>query len=115
MIITNTWQIREYVTTAGLNPYRSWLESLPVEISTRIQARILRLEQGNLGDYKAVGHGVFELRLFFGPGYRVYFAFEGKTVVLLLGGGNKSSQRKDTIAARLRWIEYRGRYATKNR
>jgi putative addiction module killer protein len=71
----------------------------------RIRKRILRIENGNLGDYKSVGDGVFELRFFFGPGYRVYFAFDGETVVLLLSGGDKSSQNKDITSAQTIWQE----------
>ena len=62
---------------------------------TRIQARILRLRSGNPGDTRPVGCGVLEMRIHFGPGYRVYFVRHGSTVVVLLGGGDKSTQKKD--------------------
>jgi len=70
-----------------------------------IRKRILRIETGNLGDCKSVGEGVFELRFFFGSGYRVYFAFDGDVVVLLLTGGDKSSQNKDIKTAQKIWKE----------
>ena len=66
----------------------------------RIAARLLRMEDGNLGDYALVGDGVFELRLHFGPGYRLYFVFEGQTVIILLCGGDKDSQDRDIVQAK---------------
>lgn len=71
----------------------------------RIRKRILRIEDGNLGDYKSLGDGVFELRFFFGAGYRVYFGIIGETVVLLLCGGDKSTQNKDIKKAKEIWKE----------
>lgn len=61
---------------------------------------------GNLGDHKSVGDGVFEARLAFGPGFRVYFGRKGQSVVLLLLGGDKSSQTADIARARLYWAEF---------
>ena len=75
----------------------------------RVQARIFRIEAGNLGDNKTVGHGVFEIRLNFGPGYRVYFGFDGRQVVVLLGGGSKGTQKRDIIQSRRFWIDYLNR------
>jgi putative addiction module killer protein len=99
-------KVREFVDQQGRSPFREWLESLDTAIKARIQARILRIESGNLGDHKSVGDGVMELRFDFGPGYRVYFGMDGKTVVLLLIGGDKSSQRRDIKRAQELWSEY---------
>jgi len=87
--------IREYVSTDGRNNFREWLDSLAVPVRARIQARILRFETGNLGDYKSVGEGVWEARVMFGPGYRIYFGKESRSVILLFLGGDKSSQTGD--------------------
>ena len=87
--------IREYVTADGRNPFREWIETLDVGVRARIQARVLRFEMGNLGDHKSVGRGVWEARLVFGPGYRIYFCKDGKSIVVLLGGGAKASQSQD--------------------
>lgn len=99
--------VREYITADGANPFRNWLARLALETRARIQVRILRFEAGNLGDHKAVGDGVWEARLDFGPGYRVYFAKAGRTVVLLLVGGDKRSQAKDINQAKQYWAQYR--------
>ena len=77
------------------------------EIKARILTRIDRLRFGNFGDCKSVGSGVFELRLQFGPGYRVYFGIVGTEVVLLLGGGDKATQQKDIRACQQYWMEYK--------
>jgi putative addiction module killer protein len=69
--------IREYVTPQGENPFRELLKSLDMVVQARIQARVLRFESGNLGDHKNVGGGVWEARLDFGPGYRLYFGKDG--------------------------------------
>lgn len=66
----------------------------------------MRFERGNIGDCKPVGDGVWEARVMFGAGYRIYFAREGRTVLLLLLGGNKSSQQKDIKQAQQYWNDY---------
>ena len=77
-----------------------WFEGLrDVAAQKRIHARIDRMEDGNFGDYKSVGGQVFEARIHFGPGYRLYFTLQRREVVVLLAGGNKASQRDDIEAA----------------
>ena len=73
-----------------------WFGSLRDRLTARrIQARIDRVEDGNLGDHKSLGEGVFELRIHHGPGYRVYFAQRGEAIVILLAGGDKTTQARD--------------------
>jgi putative addiction module killer protein len=80
--------------------FDTWFESLvDKQTARRIQARIDRAEEGNFGDYKAVGEGVSEMRIHHGPGWRVYFTQRGLDVVILLAGGNKSSQTQDISTA----------------
>jgi putative addiction module killer protein len=98
--------IREYVSAEGRTYFREWLDSLVVPIRARIQARVLRFETGNLGDHKSVGEGVWEARVMLGPGYRIYFGKEGHSVILLLAGGDKSTQSADIRRARRLWREY---------
>jgi len=99
--------IREYITPQGKNPSREWLKSLDIGGQARIQARVLRFENGNLGDHKNVGGGVWEARLDFRPGYRLYFGKDGVAVILLLARGDKASQSKDIAAAKRYWDDFR--------
>jgi putative addiction module killer protein len=79
--------------------FSSWLGKLTDIAAARIVARLRRLELGNPGDVKSVGSGVSEMRIDYGPGYRVYYVWRGKTVVVLLCGGDKRTQDKDIKAA----------------
>ncbi|WP_246364808.1 type II toxin-antitoxin system RelE/ParE family toxin [Gellertiella hungarica] len=80
--------------------FEAWLRGLRSEvIQVRIAARFPHVAKGNLGDCKPVGQGVFELRYHFGPGYRVYFTRRGNSIILLLAGGEKSTQSRDIATA----------------
>lgn len=83
--------------------YAKWIDNLrDLQARARVQVRIERLAAGNSGDVKAVGEGVSELRINYGPGYRVYFTKHGREVVILLAGGDKTTQAADIkIALRL--------------
>src|SRR4029453_12927495 len=98
--------IKEYVASDGRSPFRDWLDALDLSVKARIQARVLRFETGNLGDHKSVGGGIWEARLMFGPGYRIYFGKQGRSMILLLLGGAKGSQARDVREARQLWREY---------
>lgn len=81
--------------------YTEWYRALrDREVKVRIIARLERLELGHFGDAKSVGDGVMELRLAFGPGYRIYLTRRGDRIILLLSGGDKSSQRRDIAQAK---------------
>lgn len=100
-------ELREYVTENGRNPFREWLENLKdKETLARIDLRLNRIRLGNIGDIKSVGRGVHEIRLAFGPGYRIYFGRYKDTVIILLQGGDKSSQSRDIELAQARWADY---------
>ena len=103
-------KFRLYVTGNGKVPYSLWLHSLK-DIRTRavIRVRLNRIRLGNFGDCKSVGEGVMELRIDHGPGYRVYFGQVDQRIVLLLCGGDKSSQGQDMEKARAYWADYRRR------
>ena len=101
-------QIEVYETKDGKSPFDEWYEALTdKKARARIRARINQLRLGNFGDFRSVGKGVFELRIHFGPGYRVYFGQDGATLVVLLCGGDKSSQKQDIKKAQKNWKEYK--------
>ena len=102
--------IQEYLTKTGKSPFNEWLEGLrDIRARARVRTRLDRVSLGNLGDYASVGEGVFELRLFYGPGYRVYYGLPGATVVVLLCGGTKDTQQRDIRTAKAYWTDYRRR------
>jgi putative addiction module killer protein len=88
-------------------PFISWLARIKDKITkVRIQQRLRRIELGNFGDHKSVGEGVWELRLSFGPGYRIYYGLQNDKVVILLCGGDKKTQKSDVKRAQEHWKEY---------
>lgn len=102
-------EIREYLTVAGLSPYGRWFADLDLHAATKVTMAPTRLSRGNTGKLKTIGPGLAELRIDFGPGYRVYLGWYGPALVLLLGGGTKKGQDKDIAVARERWRDYRTR------
>ena len=90
----------------GKEPFNGWLLSLEKSIKLRILRRLDRITMGNFGDHKQIDGNLFELRFFFGSGYRVYFGKDGDTLVVLLCGGDKSSQSKDIESAKRLWRYY---------
>jgi len=96
-----------YQDENGNEPYSSWFKSLKDRRGkARIETRLQRLGTGNYGDCEPVGTGVFELRMFFGPGYRVYFGEEAENIVVLLCGGDKDTQNRDISTAKEYWKEH---------
>ncbi len=103
-------EVREYRTEDGHIPFREWLSGLrDSQARIRVRVRLNRLRLGNFGDSKGVGGGVTELRIPYGPGYRVYFGRRGNTVVILLCAGDKQTQAKDIERAQEYWTDYRRR------
>jgi putative addiction module killer protein len=89
------------VQIAQTEAYSTWFAKLSdIQAKARIVARIRRMELGNTGDAKSVGGGVSELRIDYGPGYRVYFTKRGNTLVVLLCGGDKKTQKRDIETAK---------------
>ena len=101
-------ELRFYRTPRGHEPFDEWFRAIrDTQTRARIQRRLVRLEAGNFGDCHVIGDGVFELRLHFGPGYRVYFSNPDNTRVLVLCGGDKSTQSRDIERAKNYWLEYK--------
>lgn len=104
------YEVLRYVRQDGSVVVSDWLAGLSDRSArARIAARFLRLACGNFGDCKPVGAGVWEMRIDYGPGYRVYYAMAGKTAVLLLCGGDKRKQAGDIARAIEYWTDYRRR------
>ncbi len=80
--------------------YNDWLDSLDAGTVVRVHARLDRIKLGNFGDFKNLGESLYELRFFFGAGYRIYYTFRGDELILLLVGGDKSTQKRDIKLAR---------------
>jgi len=100
------FEVKEFIES-GNSPFAHWFDSLDAVTAARVDKYIRRLEAGNFGAAKSLQEGVFELRLDFGPGYRVYFGRDGKTIIILLGGGSKRRQSADIVAAIERWKRYK--------
>jgi putative addiction module killer protein len=107
-------ELRYYQTADGEKPFVGWLGRLTDEAArSRIQVRLTRLALGNFGDCEPVGGGVMELRIDWGPGYRVYCARLGQVIVLLLCGGDKRTQQRDIERAKKYFKDYKDRSTQK--
>ncbi len=103
-------EIEFYRTTSGRNPFDDWFESIrEMHTRSKILTRLDRLKLGNFGDCKAIGDGLAELRIHYGPGIRVYYSKIGNKVILLLCGGDKASQTKDINKAKEYLEDYQSR------
>lgn len=105
-------EILRYQREDGREPFTEWLDAIRDKIAqARIRIRLRQVQAGNFGDCEPVGEGVIELRVHVGAGYRVYCGRHGKTVVLLLCGGDKGSQTADIKRAKELWSEWKRRQA----
>jgi putative addiction module killer protein len=100
------WTLQKYVDEDGRCRFDEWFDALDRKTQARIDVRLDRVQLGNFGDCKSVGGGVYELRFFFGSGYRIYFGQLAGQVVLLLVGGSKKQQNKDIKTAMMLWAAY---------
>ena len=105
---TTERSVKEYITADGRNHFRIWHSGVKdKKAQAKIDIRIARLRLGNFGDSKSLGQGVYELRIHFGPGYRIYYGLDGQKIVLLLCGGDKKTQEKDIKKAKTFWKTYK--------
>jgi putative addiction module killer protein len=105
--MNSSFEIQAYTDAGGRSPFAEWFNGLDAVTAARVRRYIGRLETGNFGAAKFLRDGVFELRLDTGPGYRVYYGREGRTIIILLGGGSKRRQGADIAAAVERWKRYK--------
>ena len=101
-----TGKLVEYLNEYGNSPFGKWFSQLNADVAAKITTALYRMEQGNLSNAKSVGMGVFEYKLDFGPGYRIYFGYDRNLLVLLLGGSKKRQSQEINLAHQL-WAEYK--------
>ncbi len=104
-----TITVREYLDERGAAPFAHWLDSLDALAAAKVATALYRLEQGNFSRVEGVGGGIYESKINFGPGYRLYFAKDGEALIILLGGGSNKRQSADLAAARSCWQDYQRR------
>lgn len=102
-------EVREYLDAKGESPYGKWFDRLNATAAVKVATATHRMEHGNFSAVKGVGAGVFEYRIDFGPGYRIYFGKDGDRLVILLVGGTKKRQDADITAAKEYWQDYKRR------
>ncbi len=101
--------VKLYERTDEEVPFEKWFRSLHENAAAKVTAAIRRMELGNFGDHKSVGNGVWERKIDYGKGFRLYYAKDGEELIVLLCGGTKSRQQKDIEQAKSFWADYRKR------
>jgi putative addiction module killer protein len=101
--------IKEYETAEGKSPFGRWFKNLDHIAAAKIVAAVEKISNENFSNVKALGGGVSEYKLRWGPGYRIYFGQDGQTLVILLGGGVKKGQSEDIEGAKVAWVDYKKR------
>jgi putative addiction module killer protein len=101
--------VREYIDPSGRSQYGIWFDRLNSQAAAKVATALARLAGGNFSNVKGVGSGLFECKVDFGPGYRIYFGKDGERLVILFGGGSKLRQKSDIAAAHASWQEYKRR------
>src|SRR5579863_1320961 len=102
-------EVREYLGPSGGSPFADWFARLDPKAAAKVATALIRLAASNFSNVKGVGSGVFEYRIDFGPGYRIYFGKDGERLVIVLGGGTKKRQQHDINAALANWQDYKRR------
>ena len=102
-------ELREYLDPDGLSHFGEWFHRLNSDAARRVTSALYRLRLENFSNVKGLGSGVFEYRVNFGPGYRVYFGKDGDRLVILLCGGTKKKQQQDIEDAKSYWQDYKAR------
>ena len=109
MLPSSMVDVQEYIDSRGLSPHRRWFDRLDPQAAAKVSTALVRLSLGNFSQVKGVGAGVFEHKIDFGPGYRIYFGKDGENLIILLGGGTKQRQQRDIEAAVECWEDYQRR------
>jgi putative addiction module killer protein len=102
-------QMLEYLDESGQSPFAQWFNRLNPAAAAKVTIALYRLEHGNFSNVKGVGAGVYEYKIDFGPGYRIYFGKDGERVIILLGGSDKKRQAVAIDNAQAAWAKYKKR------
>jgi putative addiction module killer protein len=108
-------EVQEFLDASGQSVFARWFDGLNAVAAARVRVALTRLGQGNFSNVEGVGAGVYELKVDFGPGYRVYFGKDGERFVILLGGSAKQRQGVAIAAAQAAWAGYKRRKGGKER
>ncbi len=109
MVPLHMVEVREYLDRSRRSPFAEWFDGLNAQAAAKVTTAVTRIGLGNFSNVKGVDGGIYEYRLDFGPGYRIYFGKDGEVLVILLGGGIKKRQQKDIENAIARWHDYKHR------
>jgi putative addiction module killer protein len=101
--------VREYIDEAGRSPFATWFDALDAQAAIKVTVALERITQGHTSSMKALGEGISEYKIDFGPGYRIYFGNDGGRLIVLLGGGTKKRQQRDIESAKALWRNYKNR------
>jgi len=104
--MSRTIEFTEYVDANGSSPFAKWFDALDAVAAAKVRVYITRVELGNYSNVEPIGDGLSEIKIDYGPGYRVYFHKEKEILLLLLGGSSKKGQQKAIDAAKLAWKSY---------
>ena len=102
-------EVRAFVDANGISPFEKWFNELNPEAAAKVTTDLTRIASGNFSNCKSISGGIYESRINFGPGYRVYFGKDGEKIIILLGGGTKKRQSVDIKKAHDLWKEYKKR------
>ena len=106
LVMLKMIEFTEYIDANGKSPFAQWFDALDAVAATKVRVYTTRVELGNYFNVEPIGEGLSEIKIDFGPGYRVYFRKEKEKLLLLLGGSSKKGQQKAINAAKLAWKKY---------
>ena len=107
LYVTIMIEMKEYLCSDGSSPFADWFNSLDTQAALKVNTYVTRIGAGNTSSLKSIGDGVYECRIDWGPGYRVYLGKDGEKLIILLGGGTKRRQQADIDLAKQLWAEYK--------
>lgn len=102
-------ELVEFLDDNGRSPFEVWFNRINAQVAAKMTTALVRLESGHTSNIESAGGGVYELKIDFGPGYRIYFGYDDPQTIILLAGGTKKRQHIDIGTAKKRWLDYKAR------